>query len=228
MIRKRNFKLNWKYALGELVLIFLGISLAITFQNFNETQRGDQLKYDYYDRLLLDLERDNNDLNELIGRVNQHLKLYETADSIVALNRSKPEKHEMLIDLLQDMLFFEFFANTDTYDDLVASGNLKVLDGEIRSELVNLANHHIEMKRYEEGNNNWAVDLITRLSSEQPMVPPNDVWKDFVTFNSEQSRTLYYNYLRTRRGSDGRAKERYQQLMSMNNQLIQKIQSNQR
>ena len=35
MIRKPNFKLNWKYALGELALIFLGISLAIAFQNWN-------------------------------------------------------------------------------------------------------------------------------------------------------------------------------------------------
>ncbi len=38
MIRKRTIKLNWKYALGEVVLIFLGISLAVGFQNWNQTR----------------------------------------------------------------------------------------------------------------------------------------------------------------------------------------------
>jgi hypothetical protein len=38
MIRKKNLKLNWKYALGEIVLIFLGISLAVGFQNWNQTR----------------------------------------------------------------------------------------------------------------------------------------------------------------------------------------------
>ncbi len=41
MRKKSGFKLNWKYALGELVLIFLGISLAITFQNWNEGRKND-------------------------------------------------------------------------------------------------------------------------------------------------------------------------------------------
>ncbi|NVJ45952.1 MAG: hypothetical protein HWE07_02460, partial [Cytophagia bacterium] len=39
MIRKQNFKLNWKYAMGEVALIFIGISLAIAFQNWNEDRK---------------------------------------------------------------------------------------------------------------------------------------------------------------------------------------------
>lgn len=39
MIRKPNFKLNWKYALGEIALIFIGISLAIAVQNWNEERK---------------------------------------------------------------------------------------------------------------------------------------------------------------------------------------------
>lgn len=45
MIRKPQFKLNWKYALGEIALIFIGISLAIAVQNWNEEIRENiQLK----------------------------------------------------------------------------------------------------------------------------------------------------------------------------------------
>lgn len=35
MIRKLNFKLNWKYAPGEVLLIFIGISLAGSDQEIN-------------------------------------------------------------------------------------------------------------------------------------------------------------------------------------------------
>jgi len=40
MIRKPNFKLNWRYALGEVLLIFIGISLAMGFQNWNEKRKA--------------------------------------------------------------------------------------------------------------------------------------------------------------------------------------------
>ncbi|WP_262910644.1 hypothetical protein [Psychroserpens luteolus] len=30
--------INWKYAFGELLLIFLGITIAIWFNNWNETK----------------------------------------------------------------------------------------------------------------------------------------------------------------------------------------------
>jgi len=34
----RKFSPNWKYVIGEVTLIFLGISLAIGFQNWNQTR----------------------------------------------------------------------------------------------------------------------------------------------------------------------------------------------
>lgn len=86
MIRKPNFKLNWKYALGELVLIFLGISLAIWFNNWNDLQKRKRLEKD----ILLQIQRDIktnqddllNDLDQLMFGIQSHdnIKQYFAED----------------------------------------------------------------------------------------------------------------------------------------------------
>lgn len=44
MIRLRMKSLNWKYILGELLLIFLGINLAIWFNDWDDSRKLDQNK----------------------------------------------------------------------------------------------------------------------------------------------------------------------------------------
>lgn len=50
--------INWKYAIGEVVLIFLGISLAISFNNWNDLRKRRQLEKEILELILLDLERE--------------------------------------------------------------------------------------------------------------------------------------------------------------------------
>ncbi|MBO3700252.1 DUF6090 family protein [Roseivirga sp. E12] len=66
MIRKPNFKLNWKYALGEVFLIFIGISLAIGFQNWNEGRKISKQKVLILKQIRADLIQDSTSLNEVI------------------------------------------------------------------------------------------------------------------------------------------------------------------
>ena len=62
MIRKQNFKLNWKYALGELTLIFLGISLAIWFNNWNDSRKRKDLEKDILIQVYSDIQTNLNDV----------------------------------------------------------------------------------------------------------------------------------------------------------------------
>lgn len=69
MIRKPNFKLNWKYALGEIALIFIGISLAIAFQNWNETRKSDEKGIQALKDIHQALELDTAYLEALVERL---------------------------------------------------------------------------------------------------------------------------------------------------------------
>lgn len=83
MIRKPNFKLNWKYALGEVVLIFLGISLAIGFQNWNAQSQKHKEKLVFLVRIKSDLQEDKLNLQAVLER---H-KDYDSILNVVQLGK---------------------------------------------------------------------------------------------------------------------------------------------
>ncbi|HEY9117885.1 MAG TPA: hypothetical protein VIN11_08675 [Roseivirga sp.] len=62
MIRKPNFRLNWKYALGEVALIFIGISLAIWFQNWNEDRKQSIEAKAIIERLLFEVRENKSSI----------------------------------------------------------------------------------------------------------------------------------------------------------------------
>ena len=66
MIRfyKKVRDFNWKYVLGEIFLIFIGITLAIWFNNFNQNRIDENKKVQY----LADLKSDGVLLKLYEGR----------------------------------------------------------------------------------------------------------------------------------------------------------------
>lgn len=128
MIRKPNFKLNWKYALGELVLIFLGISLAIGFQNLND-YRKERIKEEVsLNNLLQDFQADS-------------LKLYsfgvltsykDTAAQIVKSqlwndNIQGIDSLYIVSNLFYNGRYLQFDPFLPSYDELISSGEINLL-----------------------------------------------------------------------------------------------------
>jgi len=61
-----KFKLNWKYALGEITLIFMGISLAVAFDNWNQQLNKDKAQLLILQEIRTDLHQDTMLLNSAI------------------------------------------------------------------------------------------------------------------------------------------------------------------
>lgn len=62
MIRKGKYILNWKYAIGEIVLIFIGISLAIAFQNWNDQRKEKEVIEGYLKTIQKNIQTDTVDI----------------------------------------------------------------------------------------------------------------------------------------------------------------------
>ncbi len=61
---KPSFNSNWKYILGEVFLIFIGISLAIWFNNWNASQRLKQDKEAVMVKIKEEIKSNFNELSE--------------------------------------------------------------------------------------------------------------------------------------------------------------------
>jgi hypothetical protein len=55
-----------KYAIGEIVLVVIGILIALQINNWNEQQKNNKLEKEYYCRLLEDAQQDLEQINQFI------------------------------------------------------------------------------------------------------------------------------------------------------------------
>ena len=49
-----------KYAIGEIVLVVIGILIALSINNWNENRKRDEIRKNYYHQLVIDLENELN------------------------------------------------------------------------------------------------------------------------------------------------------------------------
>ena len=126
MIRKPNFKLNWKYALGEVLLIFIGISLAIWFQNWNEDRKTEAKEKVYLKNLLKDLNVVKNSIEfELFTAEN---KIASGTELLEFLEKGEPiDSLNFLISSYHISLFTPHQYYLPTFDDLKSSGNTAII-----------------------------------------------------------------------------------------------------
>ena len=65
-----------KYAIGEIILVVIGILVALQINNWNETRKLNDLKQVYYQQILVDLEIDKNYAEYVINRLDSSLTKY--------------------------------------------------------------------------------------------------------------------------------------------------------
>ena len=83
------------YALGEIVLVVIGILIALQINNWNEGQKGLQIEQQRYQNLIADLKNDHININkmirELISKQDLNYEFYE-----ISQNGKTPDSLEKL------------------------------------------------------------------------------------------------------------------------------------
>ncbi len=67
----------FKYAIGEIILVIMGILIALTINNWNQDRLTENLEYQYYSRLLDDVREEKFILEATINyskQVSLHAK----------------------------------------------------------------------------------------------------------------------------------------------------------
>ena len=128
-----------RYAIGEIILVVIGILIALQINNWNETRKKEILKASYKISLINDLSLDTLKLNELIvenyslmealnNQQNRFLGLDTSIDTLVKIARTEfnPE------------LNTRFQYNRNTFKTLIATGNIDLFNKELNEELMAL------------------------------------------------------------------------------------------
>jgi hypothetical protein len=122
-----KFNKYFLYAIGEIVLVVIGILIALQINNWNESNKLKKEETLYLKRLKTDLEKDTLYYNNNIDRANLLIdrnysflqKLYDEQESI-------DEARELMHIPLWDSEYLTIEDNT--YRELVSSGKLNIIN----------------------------------------------------------------------------------------------------
>jgi Family of unknown function (DUF6090) len=148
----------FKYAIGEIILVMIGILLAIQVNNWNEKRLNKSIENKYLTGILNDLNVDilaykdaiKND-SIVIITVNSILKSYtnnQTINSDSLLKISKPL-----------WLIYSVKAQTNTYEEMKASGNVVIINSkELRHKINSYYKYFNEIIGVEKTNNDITIN----------------------------------------------------------------------
>jgi len=120
----------FKYALGEIILVVIGILIALQINNWNENRKLRQTEIGYLINLKSDLikERENNTKYRL-----HRLEQAKNASFLINLE-SQPETIEDALDFTikfdQVTFWVAYVRSNNTFKELISSGNLSLISND--------------------------------------------------------------------------------------------------
>jgi len=187
MINKNKITSYLLYAIGEIILVVIGILIALQINNWNEQNKKKQLKNEYVSSLTNDLSKDTLQLNNRI-KANKERLIYlsSVTDSI------RKGFYTKLDDYVQ--LRLRVFApinvintyNTNSFNLLISSGNIDLFNENLRTELMELNRLQQKEQVTQYSNKDVYIELFLNLRKKYPLFgdPYNSnisnqlLWKD--------------------------------------------------
>ena len=124
-----------RYAIGEIVLVVIGILIALQVNNWNEERKNRAKKLTFLKSLIEDLKKDTTQLNYQINSLNERIKY---SDEFIL----KMEKSDANVDTITNLWFtrrnylpIDFYPNKSTVESLYSTGNIELFDSEEISRL---------------------------------------------------------------------------------------------
>jgi len=149
-----------KYAIGEIVLVVIGILIALQINNWNEQQKKKKLEQDYYCRLFEDVVQDKEQMSTLLGLTEERLQASNQAVRVLLEENAKKVEAGQLIALSLKAIYSDFQPNNSAYQDLKSGANLNnIKDKSVITTLNRYFNRVEELKSIIMVNGKYAVDL---------------------------------------------------------------------
>jgi len=118
------------YAIGEIILVIIGILIALQINNWNESQKKAKLKNIYLNALIVDYSNDTLSLKRLIEKNYTELENLSKLREFIAMSTATTDDYKKLFEDFTPDSDFNFEYNTNTYDVIIATGNIDLFDTE--------------------------------------------------------------------------------------------------
>ena len=147
-----------KYAIGEIILVVIGILIALSINNWNENRKLQEAKTEYYKQLLTELNLDIKELYPQIKRIEKSIMTYEAYLAVYETPNVPLDSIYHHIKKVEPSFGLTKF-NTKTIEVLKSTGDIKLLSKAIKNLLISLENQQNFV--FKNDDNNYGMYLNT-------------------------------------------------------------------
>ena len=123
-----------RYAIGEIVLVVIGILIALSINNWNETRKDNRQEVVYYCKIKEDLESDKNRIETIIESIVERQVVCKQL--LLKLHSTPKDKSVVIDDYLAAVRSDVFYPNKAAITDLTSSGKLSLLHNEELKKII--------------------------------------------------------------------------------------------
>lgn len=189
----------FKYAIGEIFLVVIGILIALQINNWNENQKKNQIKQSYIENLRNDLIKDKAQLKIRLDKNYAQLK---GIDSIVAFMNKPSSDVAIIFNYIRAHSTYGGLRVSNNYNDntfniLISSGNIDLFTNDFTNDLMELNRLQESELIVSNGNRQYYFETLNNYRSKfynsdsmNNEVLKEVLWKDK---NPNDAVSLYVN-----------------------------------
>jgi len=149
LIKDGNLKKYLLYAIGEILLVMIGISLAFQVNNWNDGRIQRNAEIRYYENIRDQIVDDKELIQSQMEYNNRHMAQFTYANEIIETNdRSKMDTLGVIVRNFTN--YSDFDREGNIYETMVNSGEIKLLRNlKIVNGIRNLEENYTYMNRME-------------------------------------------------------------------------------
>ncbi|MAP54469.1 DUF6090 family protein [Altibacter sp.] len=155
LLSENKFSKYLLYAIGEIILVVIGILIALQINNWNDRKKNAALELTYYNRILDDFDMDKQLIVQSLEKADKRINT--SKELLLELHSGTESKNYLINKFLVAIRGDVFVVRDVTFKDLISSGNIKLLnDIAIKNSLIQyyseLENVQTQMKQNRDEN----------------------------------------------------------------------------
>ena len=183
LIKKGKFARYTAYAIGEILLVVIGILIALQINEWDLKKSRTALEKQYYQTMKEQLTVDRNELTSAIDYSNIYLEQYKQADQIIS-SQAKSETDTLGRISLSLLKWSDFRRKSSVYQTLVNTGDIKLITNQnILRSFEELETDYIYIERLESVHADAALNTVLPNVILAVQISPFEVKNPDLLFN---------------------------------------------
>jgi len=149
-----------KYAIGEIVLVVIGILIALQINNWNENRKLDEIKQNYYQQLLVDLEADKNYAKHSISILDTSITKFNNYMETLKQPYTDFDKIVQNVVGINSFTTLNLEFKTSSIKSLINTGDIKLLEPKLRDKLTQYNASKSQTMNLSRDNNDDANNIL--------------------------------------------------------------------